>query len=66
MSNGQAKSINKKTMNNLKKRLETANGIWVMELLGVLWAYRMTPRIIIGESQFSLVYGTEIIIPIEI
>lgn len=38
-SNGQAKATNKTLLTALKKRLEKANGKWVEELPGVLWAY---------------------------
>ena len=31
-----------------------------------MWAYRTTPRILIGESSFNLAYGTEVIILLEI
>ncbi|CAL8153080.1 unnamed protein product [Prunus armeniaca] len=47
----------------LKKRLEGAEGKWVDELPGVLWAYRTTKRRSTGETPFSLAYGTEAIIP---
>ncbi|CAL8162550.1 unnamed protein product [Prunus armeniaca] len=47
----------------LKKRLEDAEGKWVDELPGVLWAYRTTKRRSIGETLFSLAYETEAIIP---
>ncbi|CAL9001825.1 unnamed protein product [Prunus brigantina] len=47
----------------MKKRLEGAEGKWVDELLGVLWAYRTTKRRSTGETPFSLAYGTEAIIP---
>ena len=32
----------------------------------VLWTYRTTPRRSIGETPFSLTYGTEAVIPLEI
>lgn len=41
-------------------------GSWVEELPNVLWAYRTTPRRSIGETRFSMTYGTKAIIPIEI
>ncbi|CAL8990979.1 unnamed protein product, partial [Prunus brigantina] len=47
----------------LKKRLEGAEGKWVDELLGVLWAYRTTKRRSIKKTPFSLACGTEAIIP---
>ena len=36
------------------------------ELPGVLWAYRTTPRAPTGETPFSLAFGTEAVIPVEI
>ncbi|KAL2241737.1 UNVERIFIED_CONTAM: Retrovirus-related Pol polyprotein from transposon opus [Sesamum indicum] len=39
---------------------------WSDELPGVLWAYRTTPRTSTGETPFSLVYGSEAVIPAEI
>ena len=36
------------------------------ELHSVLWAYRTTPRKSTGETPFSLTYGTEAIIPLEV
>jgi len=41
-TNGQAKAANKVILSQLKKRLGTAKGKWVDELLEVLWAYRCT------------------------
>ncbi|CAL8157573.1 unnamed protein product [Prunus armeniaca] len=61
--NGQAEASNKIVLDCLKKRLEGAEGKWVDELPGVLWAYRTTKRRSTGETPFSLAYGTEAIIP---
>ena len=36
------------------------------ELPGVLWAYRITSRKLIGVSPFALTYGMEEIIPTEV
>ncbi|KAL0305120.1 UNVERIFIED_CONTAM: hypothetical protein Sangu_3049300 [Sesamum angustifolium] len=47
-------------------RLEEAKGNWVEQLPRVLWAYRTTLRRNTGESPFNLVYGTELIVPVEI
>ncbi|XP_075095240.1 uncharacterized protein LOC142173533 [Nicotiana tabacum] len=65
-ANGQAKSTNKVIINNLKKRLEDSKGNWPEVLPGVLWAYRTTAKISTGETPFSLVYGAEALIPVEI
>ncbi|XP_020421392.1 uncharacterized protein LOC109949701 [Prunus persica] len=61
--NGQAEASNKIILDCLKKRLEGAEGKWVDELPGVLWAYRTTMRRSTGETPFSLAYGIEAIIP---
>ncbi|XP_075099306.1 uncharacterized protein LOC142176130 [Nicotiana tabacum] len=66
VSNGQAESTNKFIINNLKKRLEESKGNWPEVLLGVLWDYRTTAKTSIGETPFSLVYGAEALIPVEI
>nr|GEW24096.1 reverse transcriptase domain-containing protein [Tanacetum cinerariifolium] len=39
---------------------------WVKELSHVLWAHRTTIKVSTGDTPFSLVYGTEAIIPAEI
>ena len=64
--NGQAEIINKTIVNGLKKRLDDAKGMWVEELPHVLWTYRTTPHRSIGETPFSMTYGTEAVIPLEI
>ena len=53
-------------MNGLKKRLDDAKGKWVEELVHVLWTYRTTPHRSTGETPFSLTYGAEAVIPLEI
>ena len=58
--------MNKTIVNGLKKRLEGAKGNWAEELLNVLWAYQTTPRRSTGETPFSMTYGVEAVIPIEI
>lgn len=36
-----------------------------MRILVVLWAYRMTYKKLIGETPFRLVYGIEVVMPME-
>ncbi|KAA3483412.1 rve domain-containing protein [Gossypium australe] len=43
-----------------------AKGTWPEELPGTLWALQTTAHTVIGETTFSLVYGTEAVIPVEI
>ena len=53
-------------MKIIKTRFEGAKGVWPDELLGVLWAYRMTVRTPIGETPFKLAYGSEAVLPAEV
>ena len=62
-SSGQAEASNKTLLSALKKRLHSAKGKWVKELLRVLWAYRTTNRKSTGISPFTFTYGMEAIIP---
>ena len=52
-------------MNGFKKRLDDVKGKWVEELPHVLWTYRTTPRRSTGETPFSMIYGAEAVIPLE-
>ena len=65
-SNGQAEATNKTIVNSLKKRLDKAKGKWAEELPSVLWAYRTTSRTSTGETPFSMTYGSEAMIPVEV
>jgi hypothetical protein len=49
----------------LKKKLGSKKGKWAEELPYVLWADRTTPKNATGQTPFSLVFGTEAVIPIE-
>nr|XP_033517665.1 uncharacterized protein LOC117281913 [Nicotiana tomentosiformis] len=49
-----------------QKRLEESKGNWPEVLPGVLWAYRTRTKTGTGETPFSLVYGSEALIPVEI
>ncbi|XP_016514957.1 uncharacterized protein LOC107831688 [Nicotiana tabacum] len=64
--NGQAESSNKTILNILKKKLEDTKGLWPKFLPEVLWAYCTTPKTSTGETSYSLVYGTDAIIPVEV
>ena len=64
--NGEAEAINKVIDSGLKKRLDDAKGKWVEELPHILWTYRTTPCRSIGDTPFSMTYGVEAVIPLEI
>ena len=59
-------AVNKIIKFNLKTKLEKRKGLWAEELPKVLWAYKMTSRTSTGETPFSLAYGVEAMIPVEI
>ncbi|XP_012836532.1 PREDICTED: uncharacterized protein LOC105957150 [Erythranthe guttata] len=65
-ANGQVEVINRVLLEGIKKRLEGAKGNWVEELHAVLWGYRTSLKEATGESPFSLVYGSEAVIPVEV
>ena len=46
--------------------MNDAKGAWVDELPNVLWSYRTTPNSTTGESPFSLAFGVEAVIPVEL
>ncbi|XP_074323791.1 uncharacterized protein LOC141688621 [Apium graveolens] len=46
--------------------LEEKKGAWLEELAQVLWSYNTTPRTTNGETPFSLVYGCEAMVPVEV
>ncbi|GKV50051.1 hypothetical protein SLEP1_g56766 [Rubroshorea leprosula] len=65
-SNGQAESANKIVLRGLKTRVLATHSNWVDELNKVLWSCRTTPSSATGETPFSLAYGAEAVIPVEI
>ena len=50
----------------IKTRLEVAKGIWLDELLSVLWAYKMIVRTPTRETPFKLTYGSDVVITTEV
>lgn len=65
-ANGQAESSNKVIIKNLKKRLTTCKGKWAEQLPWVLWSDRTTPKMATRQTPYSLVYGTEAVLPVEV
>lgn len=53
-------------MDRLKKRLDEAKGKSVDELPHVLWAYHTTLGRSIGETPFSMMYGSQVVFLLEI
>ena len=65
-SNGQVKAVNKTLKHNLKTKLESHKGAWPEELPHVLWAYRTKVRTSTGETPFSMAFGAEAMVPVEV
>ncbi|XP_050217513.1 uncharacterized protein LOC126668351 [Mercurialis annua] len=65
-SNGMTEVTNRTILKGLKARLGEFDKQWLEELPKVIWAYRTTPRAGTGDTPFSLTYGCEAMIPVEI
>ncbi|KAL6288531.1 hypothetical protein ACE6H2_006041 [Prunus campanulata] len=65
-SNDQVEAINKIIKKTLKKKLGAAKGAWPDLLPEALWAINTSYRRSTGETPFSLAFGTEAIVPVEI
>ncbi|XP_021986466.1 uncharacterized protein LOC110882870 [Helianthus annuus] len=64
--NGQVEAVNKSIVDGIKARLGEQRRDWVDELPSILWAHRTMPKTSNGETPFSLVSGSEAVIPAEI
>jgi len=64
-TNGQVESVNRILLRGLKRRLEKAKGVWAEEVPRIVWAYHTTPQSSTMETPFSLVYGSDAMIPVE-
>ncbi|XP_076921045.1 uncharacterized protein LOC143582335 [Bidens hawaiensis] len=64
-ANGQGESSNMIIVNNLKKKLGSKKGKWAEEIPFVLWADRTTSKNATEQTPFSLVFGSEAVIPTE-
>ena len=64
--NGLAEAFNKTIIKLLKKFVSSNKRDWDEKLNECLWAYRTTVRTPTGNTPFSLVYGCEAVIPLEI
>ncbi|XP_071699734.1 uncharacterized protein [Rutidosis leptorrhynchoides] len=65
-ANGLCEVTNRDIVNGIKRRLCEKRTGWVDELPNVLWAHHTTFKKSTGETPFSLVYGSEAVIPAEI
>ena len=65
-ANGQAEAFNKTIIKILKKTVAKNKRDWHERLPEALWAYRTTHRTAPGATPYSLVYGTEAVLPLEV
>ena len=63
--NGTVEAANKNIKKIIAKAIETYN-YWHEKLLFALHAYRTGVRTSIGATPYSLVYGMEVVLPIEV
>jgi hypothetical protein len=61
--NGLAESTNKNLIKIIKRTVVESHKNWHNALLNALWDDRVTPKDIVGNSPFFLVYGREEILP---
>jgi len=67
--NGQVEAVNKTLLKCIEKRLlETTRSKknWPEEVPAVLWAQRTKPNEATGDSPFSLAFGSEAVLPVEL
>jgi len=65
-ANGLAEAFNKTIGKLLKKFVSKSQRDWDDKLGKCLWAYRTTVRTPTKATPFSLVYGCEAVLPLEI
>ncbi|GJS45884.1 reverse transcriptase domain-containing protein [Tanacetum coccineum] len=65
-SNGQVERVNCSLGEGIKARLGEDNRNWVEEVTHVLWAHRTMIKTSNEDTPFSITYGTEAVIPVEI
>ena len=64
-TNGAVEAANKIIKRILRKMVETSRD-WSEKLPFALWAYRTSFRTLTGATPYSLVYGMEAVLPVEI
>ena len=64
--NGLAKSSNKILVRIIKKMLPENKRNWDTQLIHALWEDRVSGKNSIGMTPFQLVYGTNVVIPLQL
>ncbi|GJV25297.1 reverse transcriptase domain-containing protein [Tanacetum coccineum] len=65
-TNGLVERANRSLGEGIKARLGEKNKNWIEEISHVLWAHRTMIKSSNEETPFSLTYGAEVVIPVEI
>jgi hypothetical protein len=65
-TNGQAKASNKVLIEIIKKRIKDNPRRWHKKLSEALWAHRISRHGAMRVTPFNLVYGQEVVLPLEI
>jgi hypothetical protein len=65
-TNGQTKRVNGTLMSILRRTIMDSKKNWNVKLTATLWAYRITFKVATQATPFSLVYGLEGNLPIDI
>jgi hypothetical protein len=64
-TNGQVEAVNKILKRTMRTKLGEKKGAWPELLPEVLWAYRTSYKAATGETPFSLAFGAEAVVPVE-
>ena len=64
-ANGQVESTNKTLEGIITKTVQMHRKDWSAKLTEALWAYRITWKNSAGFSPYQLVYGKQVLLPIE-
>jgi len=65
-ANGQVEVVNKILISLIKKHIGKKPKTWHETLNQVLWAYRNSPKEATGTMPFRLVYGHDVLLPVEV
>jgi transposase InsO family protein len=61
--NGLAESTNTNLIKIIKRTVSEDHKNWHNALFNAIWADRVTPKIVVGNSPFFLVYGRDTVLP---